>query len=243
MSTALIVSLLGITGLTLESVERKQTSIMNDRLFARSNARSAVELALLVIANDSDWRNTYTNGQETTPQLLGASEYGTVSWVLEDSDGSLTDADTELRLKGVGRVDNVVHVSSVEIAGPPMVLDTLLCSVYSAGNMDQSSNTTTNSGPFATAGTFTVDTDDSDQYTPLFCGLFHVIGSGVHATLSSNQNINGVFISEGTASLSSNLDVTVDPNIFSNPPTGYTASSGDVQAVMGSWRWDIVPTP
>lgn len=71
MSTALIVSLLGITGLTLVRIERKQTSTVNDRLDARANARSAVELALRVIANDSGWRYSYTNGDETTPQSLG----------------------------------------------------------------------------------------------------------------------------------------------------------------------------
>jgi hypothetical protein len=41
----------------------------------------------------------------------------------------------------------------------PAVLDSLLCSVYSVGNMTQSSSSTTNSGPFATEGTFSVEGD------------------------------------------------------------------------------------
>ena len=116
MFTALIVSLLALSGLTLVRVERERASISTSRLVTSSNARSAVHLALRVIANDSDWRNTYINGQETTPQLLGADEDGTLSWILEDSDGSLTDADTQVRLKGVGRIGTTVQVNSIEIA-------------------------------------------------------------------------------------------------------------------------------
>ena len=72
-------------------------------------------------------------------------------------------------------------------------------------------------------------------------GLFHVIGSGVHATLASNLNLTGVFISEGTMTLGANLTVNRDPNIMSNPPLGYTAGTGDIEAVMGSWQWDAAP--
>ena len=121
MSTALIVSVLGLAGLTIVRIERKQASSMNGRLIARSNARSAVDLALRVTANDSGWRTTYTNGVESTPQSLGPNGTGTVSWVLEDTDGSLTDVDTNLRLKGIGRVGNIVQVSSIgakTVVGP-----------------------------------------------------------------------------------------------------------------------------
>ena len=156
MFTALIVSLLGLSGLTLVRVERERAALCTDRLMAMRNARSAVELALVVISNDSDWRNTYTNGDETTPQLIGASEQGMVSWVLEDSDGSLTDADTELRLHGVGRVGGAVQVRSVEIEGTPTPLDSLQTSVYAVVGIDQSNTVTTTAGAFATAGTLNV---------------------------------------------------------------------------------------
>jgi len=115
MVSALIVSLLGLSALTLVRVERERAALATDRLAALRNARSAVELALLVISNDSGWRNTYSNGIETTPQSIGAADQGTVSWVLEDSDGSLTDADTDLRLHGVGRLGTAVQVLSIKL--------------------------------------------------------------------------------------------------------------------------------
>jgi hypothetical protein len=119
MSVALIVSLLGLAGLNVVRIERKRVGISTELLAARQNAESAVELALAVISADPNWRTGHTNGAETTPQSLGPNGSGTVSWIFEDSDGSLTDADTDLRLKGVGRVDSVVQVSSVQVQQPP----------------------------------------------------------------------------------------------------------------------------
>lgn len=418
MSTALIVSVLGLAGLTVLRIERKQMDVGSHRDVARMHANSAVELALRVIADDPSWRTNHTNGVETTPQSLGAGSTGTLSWILEDSDGSLSDADTDLRLKGIGRVGNTVQVSSVKLSAQAGTLDSLQCSVYSVGNMNQSSNSTTNSGPFATAGTLTVsgnlygdvegnpvnvtgtgyvsgtitdpgpsrgmpssavwdtyvplatpilytsftyidattrnmerkllgatvnpfgspdpqgvyliqvpagqqltirmsrihatllielganasfkmessclwdpplganypalivksdwsanvtlnssnaklkegnpdpkmnfnpagepydgvsDTDENDQYPALCRGLYHVIGANVHTYLSSNLNIQGVVITEGTMALGANLDVTLDPSLYSNPPLGYTAATGDVESVSGSWLWEAAP--
>ncbi len=114
-STTLIVSLLGLAGIAIVRIERLQAGGCDDMLRARLNARSAVELALRVIANDPNWRTTYSNGVETTTQALGANGRGTVSWILSDSDGSLTDGDTALRLKGIGRIGDVVQVSEVAL--------------------------------------------------------------------------------------------------------------------------------
>ncbi len=116
LSTTLIVALLGLAGLTIVRIERLQTNISGDRRTARVNADSAVQLALRVIANDPNWRTTYTNGVETAPQSLHADATGTLSWILEDTDGSLADGDTILKLKGVGRAGDAVQVSSVQLA-------------------------------------------------------------------------------------------------------------------------------
>ncbi|HYO26327.1 MAG TPA: hypothetical protein VEQ85_15405 [Lacipirellulaceae bacterium] len=120
LSTTLIVSVLGLTAAAIVRVERREVTAINNRLAARSNARSAVELALRRIASDSNWRMTYANGVETTAQSLGASARGTVSFKLVDSDGSLTDSDTNLRIKGIGRLGSTVQVSSVQILPGPV---------------------------------------------------------------------------------------------------------------------------
>ena len=114
-STTLIVSLLGLAGIAIVRIERLQAGVVDDMLRARTNARSAVELALRVIANDPNWRTTYANGVETTAQTLGANGRGTVSWTITDSDGNLTDLDTNLFIHGIGRVGDAVQVSCLKV--------------------------------------------------------------------------------------------------------------------------------
>ena len=131
LSTTLIVSVLGLTALTVVRIERKEASAIKQRLTARSYARSAVELGLAAVSSDSTWRSQYQNNVETVVQPLGPT--GTVSWVLSDVDGSLADADTLLRIRGVGRLGSVVQVSSV-LFRPTEVGPQLLRSNTSSSN-------------------------------------------------------------------------------------------------------------
>lgn len=411
LATALAVSLLSLSGLLLARVEHRASAASRQLLTARVNAQSAVQYALRRINSDPSWRSAHTNGQETVPQPLAANVEGTISWVLEDIDGSLTDSDTDLRLKGVGRVGTAVQVSSVRISGTPQVLDSLLCSAYAVGDVVQTSNSITTSGPFASGGTFTVNGDvigdvegspvvvigsvsgavsdpgpdrtmppaevwdlytamatplpyssfpmadtnpnvrlisrellsgsvnpygpvnpdgiyhvqvpngatltavksrfhctllvelvgsarfatsqsclwdpyngnnfpaaiikctgagvfelkssnatlkesqqpkfnfnppgdpydgvsntlENDNYQPLMRGLFHVIGSGSRTTLASNLELEGVVVTEGELTLGANLHVILDPTLYYDPPLGYTAVTGNIQPVDGSW--------
>ena len=115
LTTTLIVSLLGLAGIAIVRIERMQAGGVDDLLRARANARSAVELALRVVANDPNWRTTYASGVETTPQTLGANGRGTVSWTITDSDGNLIDLDANLYIHGIGRVGDAVQVSSLQV--------------------------------------------------------------------------------------------------------------------------------
>ena len=56
MAVALLVSVMGLAGLMVTGIERRQAESGNDLITARANAESAVELALRVIANDANWR-------------------------------------------------------------------------------------------------------------------------------------------------------------------------------------------
>ncbi|MCA9069580.1 MAG: hypothetical protein KDA84_11685, partial [Planctomycetaceae bacterium] len=115
ISIAMIVSLLGLAGLNIVRIERRQMTADVDRRIARRHANSAVELARRKIANDPNWRTTYSSGVETTPVMLSPVSEGTLSFILEDTDGNLTDSDTQLTLKGVGRVGDSVQVSRIQM--------------------------------------------------------------------------------------------------------------------------------
>lgn len=409
LSTALITSLLGLAALAVVRIERRQASTSNHLLDARMNARAAVELALRVIANDPNWRTTHTNGAETTPQSPGPGATGTVSWILEDSDGDLSNEDADLRLKGVGRVGNVVQVSSVKLEKSAVSLDVLERTTYSAQNVtvvdqvwtsggpistpaaltlnntlngDAEAGSVTNGGsvtgtlttpfdpltmpqatvfdtyvamataidfysldsgkiekqvvsaqsnPFGTpnsegiyyievppsetlhicnsriVGTFVVslnsdasmqldqailwqrpvgnypmlivkgttgstldfrgypagilsefslltnfnppgtpyggasDSDTFDMYLTEFNGLIHVIGSSVEVSLDTGFALHGSLISEGPLTLKAGYTAILDPQLFANPPVGYTGLSDDPEPVMGTWLWDAAP--
>ena len=54
-----------------------------------------------------------------------------MSWVLEDSDGSLSDLDADLHLKGIGRIGETVQVSDVRLIPEEL---TCLNTTLHAGN-------------------------------------------------------------------------------------------------------------
>jgi hypothetical protein len=114
-ATTAIVSVLALASLSVVRIERREAVTINNRLIARTHARSAVELALKAINNNASWRTAYTNGVETAGLSLGTNSVGTVSWSVSDTDGSLTNLDTTLRIKGVGRVGNIVQVGSLQV--------------------------------------------------------------------------------------------------------------------------------
>jgi hypothetical protein len=115
MATAMIVTLLGLAGLQITRIERGQMTQGDDRKAARRNANSAVELALRVMANDPNWRTTYSSGVETPRQSLGREDAGQVSWILEDADGNLNNVDLDLKLKGLGRAGDALQVSTLAL--------------------------------------------------------------------------------------------------------------------------------
>lgn len=140
MSTALLVSLLGLAGLTVMRIEHQQSQAETQVLAARCNARSAVELALARIDSDSNWRSTSTNGVESARVSLGPGHTGTLSFMFVDSDGSLNDPDRQLRLYGIGRADNAVQVCSIALAtntqGPIVVRSETSFSDLRVGEVD-----------------------------------------------------------------------------------------------------------
>jgi hypothetical protein len=114
-TAALMVSLLALSATAVVRVERRQVDVFGDRQTARTLAHSAVDLALKRIDGDSNWRSSYTSGVATTPSNVLNGSTDSVSWSFYDTDGNLTDADIQLRIKGVGRSGDAVQVASVQL--------------------------------------------------------------------------------------------------------------------------------
>jgi hypothetical protein len=154
LACALVVGAIGLGTLQVVRIERRETSLAHDVAQARAHARSAVELGLRRMELLGTWRLLYANGVATSPEMLGTGD-GSVGFAISDSDGSLIDSDTQLRLTGVGRLGEAVQVLSVEIEAEPTPLDVLQKAVYSVGNMSASASVNAIGAPFATAGGYT----------------------------------------------------------------------------------------
>lgn len=118
LATALLVTVLGLSGLIAVGVQRRESVALRDRIAARILARSATQLALARINQDPNWRTTYPSGIESVRVAMGDALGGAVSWIVADDDGSLSDPDSRLTLRGIGRVGNAVQVSGVEVVVP-----------------------------------------------------------------------------------------------------------------------------
>ena len=106
--------------------------------------------------------------------------------MLEDSDGSLTVADKNLRLKGVGRVGNTVQVSSVKLiagAQPLSCLEVAVCSnglaSFSSSSIISTSQTIHSNGEVSSSGTVNSDVE----------AVGSIFGGGYNGTLRGQPTL------------------------------------------------------
>jgi hypothetical protein len=129
LATALLVTLLGLGSLAAVRLQMRATTLARDAAQARACAASALELGLLLVENDPNWRTTRPNGTWLDNQPLGTGRFtlqGT-----DPVDGCLSDsADEPLVLTGIGARGTACHkvqVTLVPIIKPLRALDTCLC--------------------------------------------------------------------------------------------------------------------
>jgi hypothetical protein len=101
LGTALVVSVLGMSTVMLQRVQNRLLVATKDMHQAQLNAESAVELGMLILKDESNWRTARTNGRWFTARGTGA---GTCSLdVIDPADSNLADDDSEtIVLRGIG---------------------------------------------------------------------------------------------------------------------------------------------
>ena len=136
LGVALIVTVLGMGGLTLSRVTARTTSDANDWEAAGSLAFSATEQAMSYLntaaaAAPSSWRSGYVSGQTAFTQTMGRGQF---SWAIKDEiDGNLSaDYLRSFRIYGIGTVGNVKRVYSVQVSPGGSPLDVLRTAIHSS---------------------------------------------------------------------------------------------------------------
>ena len=119
IGVATIVTIIGLSAITLARAKLNTAQDKNDVYEARLLALSAVENAMSDINANASWRSTYVNNVEypATPVTLGS---GTMTCKFVDADGDLTDDNSDdATLFGIGRVGDAVHVHRVDVEVNP----------------------------------------------------------------------------------------------------------------------------
>jgi type II secretory pathway component PulK len=88
LSVTTIICVISYAALTNVRILRRDVMQSNDSQEATWLAFSGMENAIACIANDVNWRTTYTNNVEIAPVPFGR---GSFSWRLVDTDGNLAD--------------------------------------------------------------------------------------------------------------------------------------------------------
>ncbi len=127
VGTALIVSVLSLSALTIQRIQRRSFTATADIEQARLFAQGAIRIGMLRIENDPDWRYNFTNGAWETTE-----EYTLEGF--DPSDGDLADATEDpLVLVGTGKSGNAVQKMQVSLAPENRALNCLEVAMQ-AGN-------------------------------------------------------------------------------------------------------------
>src|SRR3954470_11926726 len=101
LGTSLIIALLGMCAMIGQRIENRLVVASTDIRQAQLNANTAVELAILAMKQDANWRTTYSNGNWFTNRSTGIGSC--TANVVDPIDGTLAGgADDPIVITGIG---------------------------------------------------------------------------------------------------------------------------------------------
>ena len=108
LGTAMIASLLGLSALMIQRIQRSADQFGSDIREARLYADAALRIGMLRIENDPDWRYSFANGVWEADIPIGDGTFTLEG--IDPSDGDLTDgAEDLLNLIGTGKKGSAVQ--------------------------------------------------------------------------------------------------------------------------------------
>ncbi|UCD48765.1 MAG: hypothetical protein JSW27_14670, partial [Phycisphaerales bacterium] len=114
LGASLLVTIIGLAALSAVRLQTRATQWAGDAAEARACAVSAVELGLLHVAQDPNWRTTWPHGAWLTDKILGSGLFALEG--MDPRDGDLTDSEYEpLILTGTGSKGIARHRTQVTL--------------------------------------------------------------------------------------------------------------------------------
>ena len=128
LGASMLVTIIGLAAVTAVRLQTRAVQRASDDVVARACAVSAVELGLLQVEQDPNWRTAWPNGAWLSDKSLGDGTF--ILEGVDPQDGDLTDSVYEpLILTGIGTKGIARHkmqVVLVPVIGPLEALDTCL---------------------------------------------------------------------------------------------------------------------
>jgi len=133
LGTALIASVLALSALMLQRIQRNAGQEASHVVKARLSADAALRIGMLRIENDPDWRYSFSDGVWEADVTVGDGTYTLEG--IDPSDGDLTDSPTDpLVLNGIGKKGNAVQKTQITLAPENRALDCLEVGMHSNGD-------------------------------------------------------------------------------------------------------------
>jgi hypothetical protein len=132
LASSMILTTIGLGALLAIRVQRRSIRMTHNMAEARLHAQSAIELGLLFVQTNPNWRSAWSNGTWIAEQSLGN---GTYSLKGEDpDDGDLADSEYDpLVLTGIGACGIARHQTQVTLVPVIMPLEALNTCMHTSG--------------------------------------------------------------------------------------------------------------
>jgi hypothetical protein len=128
LGASMLVTVIGLAALSAVRIQTRSEQRAQDYAVAKAGAVSAVELGLLYIDQDPDWRTTWSSGTWLSDKALGSGTFTLEG--IDPQDGDLDDSEYEpLILTGIGTKGIARHktqVTLVPVVEPLEALNTCL---------------------------------------------------------------------------------------------------------------------
>ena len=132
LATSSLIAIIGLGSLAAVRIQMRSSRLMKDYAEARACAISAIELGLLYVKQDPNWRNTRPNGTWVQDQALGSGRFTLQG--IDPGDNILSDSQYEpLVLTGTGTRGTTRH--KVEVTLSPVIepLEALNTCLHASG--------------------------------------------------------------------------------------------------------------
>ena len=132
LASSMILTTIGLGALLAIRVQRRSNQMTQDMAEARLHAQSAVELGLLFVQTDPNWRSVWSNGMWMSDQSLDDGTYSIKG--VDPDDGDLADSEYDLLvLTGVGTCGIARHQTQVTLVPDIMPLEALNTCIHTSG--------------------------------------------------------------------------------------------------------------